>query len=395
MDQPSVQLSHRIQGVAGSAIRALFKHSARPDVISFAGGNPGSFALPDQQMASLAQQLLKDQGKVLLQYGQTEGYAPLLDLLPGYIADALGAQISRENLLITTGSMQGLDLLLKVLTNPGDVVLTESPVFLGALQAMHLFQTKVVPVPCDEDGMDMEALERLMKQYKPKLLYTIPTFQNPTGRTLSLGRRQHVAHLAARYGVVVAEDDPYHQLRYDGSPLPVIKTFDMKGWVVLLGSFSKIISPGLRVGFMAGPPALLERCGVCKQCSDVHTANLNQALVAAFLQQGLLAPHVHSLCQRYGSRRDAMLDALAGVGGISHYTRPQGGLFVFAELAPGLEAEPLFHHALQQGVAFVPGEHFYAEGGHTNTLRLNFSNADEDTISRGIGILAQCLNGLQ
>ncbi len=393
MDSRS-QLSRRMQGVTGSAIRALFKHSARPDVISFAGGNPGSFALPDEQMATLAQQLLQEQGKVLLQYGQTEGYPPLLDVLPAYISDALGVEVPKENLLITTGSMQGLDLLLKVLTNPGDVVLTESPVFLGALQAMHLFETKVVPVPCDEDGLDIEALERLMQRHKPKLLYTIPTFQNPTGRTLTLARRQHVAHLAARYGVVVAEDDPYHQLRYSGSPLPAIKAFDTEGWVVLLGSFSKIISPGLRVGFMAGPQELLERCGVCKQCSDVHTANLNQALVATFLQRDLLAPHLNNLCQRYGSRLDAMLDALSSVRGIDHYTRPQGGLFVFAQLAQGLEAEPLFHKALQQGVAFVPGEHFYAEGGHTNTLRLNFSNADEQTIRRGIGILGQCIDGI-
>lgn len=383
--------AQRMDGLSGSAIRELFAFSAKPGVISFAGGNPGAFALPDAQVAQIASSLLQDNGKAILQYGQTEGYPPLRQSLPGYIQDTFAAQVQEDHVLVTTGSMQGLDLLLKTLVNPGDAVLTESPAFLGALQAMSSYQANIVPVNSDDEGIDINHLEEMMRKWRPKLLYIIPTFQNPTGRTLSLNRREQVARLAARYEVVVAEDDPYRSLRYCGQHVPTLKSFDEEGWVVLLGSFSKVVSPGLRVGFMAGDAQLMRRCAVCKQCTDVHTANLNQAIVDAYLRDGLLPPHIDRICSQYATLMDTMLSQLKEMPKKRHYTQPEGGLFIFVELEDDVRATDLFRKAVERGVAFVPGEYFYPEGGHHNTLRLNFSNADRPAILRGMEILADSL----
>lgn len=381
----------RTEGLSGSAIREIFKHSAKPGMISFAGGNPAAFALPNEQIAGIAQDLLMQEGKVLLQYGQTEGYPPLKQALIPYLQEHFQLDVALEELLITCGSMQGLDLLLKALVNPGDVVLTESPAFLGALQAMKAFQARIVPVPSDEDGMNVDALEGLIQQHRPKLIYCIPTFQNPTGRSLSLARRQRLAQLAAQYEVPVAEDDPYRQLRYRGQPLPPVKAFDKAGWVVLMGSFSKIISPGLRVGFLAGASALIRKCTIFKQCSDVHTPNLNQAIVQQYLVQGLLPPHIDRICAGYSQLLDAMLSGLKEVPRLQAYTQPEGGLFIFAQAEPDVDAGKLMALCIERGMVFVPGEPFYPEGGHRNSLRLNFSNADQPAISRGIAILADSL----
>lgn len=383
--------AQRMAGLSGSAIRELFAFSAKPGVISFAGGNPGAFALPDAQVAHIASALLRDNGKAILQYGQTEGYPPLRQSLPGYIQDTFAAQVQEDHVLVTTGSMQGLDLLLKTLVNPGDAVLTESPAFLGALQAMSSYQANIVPVNSDDEGIDINHLEEMMRKWRPKLLYIIPTFQNPTGRTLSLNRREQVARLAACYKVVVAEDDPYRSLRYRGQHVATIKSFDEEGWVVLLGSFSKVVSPGLRVGFMAGDAQLMRRCAVCKQCTDVHTANLNQAIVDAYLRDGLLSPHIDRICSQYATLMDTMLSQLKEMPKKRHYTQPEGGLFIFVELEDDVRATDLFRKAVERGVAFVPGEYFYPEGGHHNTLRLNFSNADRPAILRGMEILADCI----
>ena len=383
--------AQRMAGLSGSAIRELFAFSAKPGVISFAGGNPGAFALPDAQVAHIASALLRDNGKAILQYGQTEGYPPLRQSLPGYIQDTFAAQVQEDHVLVTTGSMQGLDLLLKTLVNPGDAVLTESPAFLGALQAMSSYQANIVPVNSDDEGIDINHLEEMMRKWRPKLLYIIPTFQNPTGRTLSLNRREQVARLAARYEVVVAEDDPYRSLRYRGQHVATLKSFDEEGWVGLLGSFSKVVSPGLRVGFMAGDAQLMRRCAVCKQCTDVHTANLNQAIVDAYLRDGLLSPHIDRICSQYATLMDTMLSQLKEMPKKRHYTQPEGGLFIFVELEDDVRATDLFRKAVERGVAFVPGEYFYPEGGHHNTLRLNFSNADRPAILRGMEILADSL----
>ena len=223
------------------------------------------------------------------------------------------------------------------------------------------------------------------------MLYVIPTFQNPTGKTLSLERRRPIAELAAKYGVVVAEDDPYRDLRYAGKALPSIKSFDREGWVVFLGSFSKIISPGLRVGFMAGDPRILRKCTIGKQSSDVHTANLNQAIVDRFLRQNLLPAHIASICGSYREQLRAMLEELRAFPEGTRSTRPEGGLFVWVELPSGIDAKELLEQAVARHVAYVPGTHFYCDGGHENTLRLNFSNSTIPQIHEGMAVLRELI----
>lgn len=392
LDKKSFKYANRMKNLNGSAIRDIFKNANNPDLISFAGGNPGSFALPGNLIADISYDLLLHNGSILLQYGQTEGYLPLRETLIDYLLEIFHVKANLDQLLVTTGSMQGLDLLLKTLINPGDVVLTESPAFLGALQAMSAYEANMIPVKSDDEGIDIDHLEEMMRLHHPKLLYIIPTFQNPTGVSLTLERRKAVASLASKYQVVVAEDDPYRALRYKGLHLPPIKFFDKEGWVVLLGSFSKVISPGLRVGFMAGDADLIRRCCICKQSADVHTPLLNQAIVDAFLRKNLLNSHVQSILPLYAELMETMLEKIAKIRGISSFTKPEGGLFIFASLKEGLKAVSLFTTAIEHGLSFVPGEFFYVQGGHQNTLRLNFSSTDKSGIEKGMDILNNCIN---
>ncbi len=385
MDQSDVRFAHRFDNVSGSAIREIFKIIAQPGMISFAGGNPSLNALPDRLVSDLAVDVLAQNGKAILQYGATEGYAPFLESLHAYVADMLKCKIPA--VLPVTGSTQAMDLLCKAMIDPGDTILVENPSFLGNLQCMKLYQANLVPVESDGDGLLPDDLEAKIRQYHPKMLYTIPTFQNPTGKTLPEDRRKRIAELANEYHMVVAEDDPYRDLRYTGTPLPSIKSFDTDGWVVFLGSFSKIISPGLRVGFMAGDPSIIRKCTVGKQSTDVHTANLNQAVVDQFIRRGLLPGHIASICAEYGKKMKLMLDQLSAFPGGVSYTKPEGGLFIWAELPENISALDMLTKAIDKKVAFVPGTHFCVGGGHENTIRLNFSNSTEDQIITGMGIL--------
>ena len=389
MNLDSLTFAHRFDGVSGSAIREIFKMIAKPGMISFAGGNPALSALPDETVARIAREVLEQDGKRILQYGATEGYPPFLESLMAYVQAQLGCDIPA--VLPVTGSTQAMDLLCKALINPGDVILVENPSFLGNLQCMHLYEEQLVPVESDDHGLIPEKVEEAMRRHHPKMLYVIPTFQNPTGKTLALERRRPIAELAAKYGVVVAEDDPYRDLRYAGEALPSIKSFDREGWVVFLGSFSKIISPGLRVGFMAGDARILRKCTIGKQSSDVHTANLNQAIVDQFLRQNLLPAHIASICDSYREQLDAMLDELRAFPEGTRYTRPEGGLFVWVELPSGIDAKELLEQAVARHVAYVPGTHFYCDGGHENTLRLNFSNSTIPQIHEGMAILRELI----
>ena len=381
----ALRFAHRFDTISGSAIREIFKMIAKPGMISFAGGNPALSALPDEQVSALAQEVLKKDGKAILQYGATEGYAPFLESLKAYAEKQLGCPVPA--VLPVTGSTQAMDLLCKALIDPGDRILVEDPSFLGNMQCMRLYQAELVPVESDENGLMLDKLEEAMVKHKPKLLYTIPTFQNPTGKTLAADRRRPIAELAAKYGVVVAEDDPYRDLRYAGTPLPSIKSYDQAGWVVFLGSFSKIISPGLRVGYMAGDAGIIRKCTVGKQSTDVHTANLNQAIVDQYLRQNLLPEHIASICRSYKAQLDAMLGDLAGFPAGTRYTRPEGGLFIWVELPEGIDSKRLLEQAVERHVAYVPGTHFFSGGGHENTLRLNFSNSTVEQIHEGMAVL--------
>ena len=385
MNLEQLQYAHRFDNVSGSAIREINKLDANPGMISSPGGNPAQAALPDVVCAELAKEVLNDNGKAILQYGATEGYAPLLESLRTYVEDALGCPV--DGILPTTGSTQGMDLLCKALINPGDVILVENPTFLGNMQCMRLYEANLVPVESDDGGIIIEKLEEAIIKHKPKILYTIPTFQNPTGKTLAADRRQPIAELAAKYGVVVAEDDPYRDLRYSGTALPSIKSYDKEGWVMFLGSFSKIISPGLRVGYMAGDPRILRKCTVGKQSADVHTSNLTQAIVDQFLRRNLLPEHIKTICASYKEQMDAMMEELATFPAGTTYTKPEGGLFIWVELPEHLNALELMSKCVERGVAYVPGTHFFAEGGHDNTLRLNFSNSTVEQIHTGMAVI--------
>ena len=256
---------------------------------------------------------------------------------------------------------------------------------------MRIYNAKLIPMPMDEGGVIVEEVEKLVQQHKPKMMYIIPTFQNPTGRTLAPERRKPIAELAAKYGVVVAEDDPYRDLRYSGTPAPSIKSYDEEGWVVFLGSFSKIISPGLRVGYMAGDKRILRKCTVGKQSADVHTSNLTQAIVDQFLRRNLLPDHIKSICASYKEQMDAMMEELASFPAGTTYTKPEGGLFIWVELPEHLNALELMSKCVDRGVAYVPGTHFFAEGGHDNTLRLNFSNSTVEQIHIGMAVIREVI----
>lgn len=393
MDLSSVRFAKRFDQVTGSAIREIFKVIAQPGMISFAGGNPSLDALPDKCVSELAQYVLEKDGKALLQYGATEGYGPFLESLKCYVEKQL--QVSVPSVLPVTGSTQAMDLLAKALLDPGDNVLVENPSFLGNLQCLKLYQANLVPVDSDEYGLLTEDLEEKIRKYHPKMLYTIPTFQNPTGKTLPEERRRKIAELANQYGMIVAEDDPYRDLRYDGVPCHSIKYYDSNGWVVFLGSFSKIISPGLRVGYMAGDSGIIRKCTIGKQSTDVHTANLNQAIVDQYLRRNILAEHVNKICDGYRTKMQKMLQCLEEFPEGVYFTRPQGGLFIWSELPEGTDTVRLLSKAVERKVAYVPGTYFCADGGHMNTLRLNFSNSTLEQIEKGMSILNDLISDNQ
>ena len=382
-----VTFAERFNGINGSAIRAIFKVLNRPNMISFAGGNPSNEALPNEVCAELAREVLLADGKRILQYGATEGYPPFLESLLTYMQENYRFPVTKDNILPLSGSTQGIDLLCKALTNPGDTILVESPTFLGNMQTLRIYQQRLVPVESDDQGVILAKLEEAVKREHPKMLYIIPTFQNPTGRTLAADRREPIARMAEKYGFLVVEDDPYRDLRYAGASLPPIKEYDRSEHVLYMGSFSKIISPGMRVGFMAGNADIIAKCGIGKQGSDLHTANLTQAIVDQYLRKGLLKPHIAEILPAYRDKLNAMLDELATFPAGTRYTRPEGGLFIFVTMPEGFDAGEMFKTAVEKGVAYVPGTSFFPDGGHENTLRLNFSNSTLPQIHEGMAIL--------
>lgn len=382
-----LEFARRFDGVNGSAIRDIFKLLGQPGMISFAGGNPAWGALDNETISGVARDVLAGpDGRAILQYGATEGWKPLREQTAKFLREEVGLDVSENEILPTTGSTQAIDLLLKALVNPGDTVLVEGPSFLGSLQAMRIYGANLVEIPMDEQGMDMAALRRAIDEYCPKMLYTIPNFQNPTGVTLAVERRREIAALAAQHGFVVVEDDPYRALRYSGEHLPTIFSFDTEGLVVYLTSFSKLISPGLRVGAAAVKnPSLMRKLVVGKQSTDLHTPTLSQAIVAEYLARGLLPAHMAKILAMYREQLSLMQWELAALPLKVFPT--EGGLFVWCEAEETLNALELLQTAVQNRVAFVPGTHFYARGGHLNTLRLNFSNSTPEQIVQGVKAL--------
>ena len=287
----------QMKDITGSAIRDIFKLLGKPGMISFAGGNPSNSALEPGVVRTLACEAIDRYGTNALQYGGTEGLPGLRAGIADYLSSTAGVRCTADNILPVQGSSQDFDLLLKALIDPGDVILVESPTFLGAIQAMRIYRAQLIAMPMDEGGVIVDEVEKLVQKHHPKMMYIIPTFQNPTGRTLTLPRRKALAEMAAKYGFVIAEDDPYRDLRYEGEELPSISSFDEEGWVVYLSSFSKYIAPGLRVGAAAVPHAgLLRKMVIGKQSSDVHSPILTQAIVELYLEKGLLPDHLKRIC---------------------------------------------------------------------------------------------------
>ena len=384
----------QMKDITGSAIRDIFKLLGKPGMISFAGGNPSNSALEPDVVRGLACEAIDRYGTNALQYGGTEGLPGLRAGIADYLRSTAGVRCTADNILPVQGSSQAFDLLLKALIDPGDVILVESPTFLGAIQAMRIYRAQLIAMPMDEGGVIVDEVEKLVQKHHPKMMYIIPTFQNPTGRTLCLERRKALAEMAAKYGFVIAEDDPYRDLRYEGEALPSISSFDEEGWVVYLSSFSKYIAPGLRVGAAAVPHAgLLRKMVIGKQSSDVHSPILTQAIVELYLEKGLLPDHLKRICGEYRKQLTAMLEGFSFFPEGTKHTLPQGGLFVWAELPKGVDAMAALNRAIEQNVAFVPGTHFYPDGGHANTLRLNFSMQEVDDIRAGMERLGRAIKG--
>ena len=388
-----MHIAERMQGVNGSAIRELFKLLGDPEIISFGGGNPAKECFPKEDIEKITDELLRDKSDVLLQYGATEGYLPLRKAYIEKILPDLGLTAELENVLALTGSMQGLDLICKVVVNPGDVVLVEEPSFLGALQTFNIAQAKLVPVPLHTDGIHVDELEALVREYRPVMFYTIPTFQNPTSWVSGIEARKALARLAAEYDMIVIEDDPYASLRFSGEKLPTIKSFDTSGNVILMSSFSKTISPGMRVALCCGNAELIRKMTIAKQSADTHSPNLNQAIIAEYLHRDLLPAHIVEISKVYAHSASVMIEAMEEYfPDWVEYEKPIGGLFIWCTLPEGWDASELFKKAVARKVAFVPGVSFFTTPGKgNNTFRLNFSAEPEERIRRGIRTLGDLL----
>lgn len=386
----------RMDGLNENVIREIFKLTQMPDIISFAGGLPSPESFPVSELKEISSKVIEKQGAQILQYGTTEGYNPLREFIVSWVK-RYGIETGTDNVLIISGSSQGIDLMGKSFINPGDYVAVENPTFLSAIQTLKGYQANILPLDIDEQGMVTQGLEEKLQKYKPKLLYIIPHYQNPTGITLSLERRKEFMDIISRTDTIVIEDDPYVELRYysdlasKGERLPALKSMDEKDQVVYLGSFSKIVSPGLRVGYVVADKEILRRMIICKQANDLHTSNLSQAVVYEFATTGLIK-HIKSITSDYCKKRDYMIEMLDRyLRGKVSWTHPDGGLFIWIALPKGMDSQELLQSAVLKKVAFIPGFPFFAEGGGENTLRLNFSNATLENIELGIKRLAEII----
>ncbi|MES2153222.1 MAG: PLP-dependent aminotransferase family protein [Pseudomonadota bacterium] len=385
------RFSERASQLQSSFIREILKITQRPDIISFAGGLPSPATFPVEHMKTAFDKVLSENGKVALQYGPTDGYAPLRE----WIANSLstdGARIAPEQVLMTSGSQQALDLLGKVLIDEGSRVLVETPSYLGALQAFSVYRPEFKSVATDEHGLVPSSIAAVAEG--ARMLYALPNFQNPTGRSLSIERRLELVETCARLGLPLIEDDPYGALSYKGEPFPKMLAMNPDG-VIYMGSFSKVLTPGIRLGYVVAPLPLIRRLELAKQAADLHTAQLTQMVVYEVIKDGFLAQHIPGIRTLYANQCQAMLDAMAATfpAGVS-WTRPEGGMFIWVTLPKHIDAMKLLDQAIAAKVAFVPGAPFYANEPETNTLRLSFVTVPPERIREGIAILARLITDL-
>ncbi|MDQ8708170.1 PLP-dependent aminotransferase family protein [Streptomyces sp. LHD-70] len=390
---PLPRLAARATAVGGSPVRDILAVTARPEVINFAGGLPAPGLFDREGIAAAYRAVLDELPERALQYSTTEGEPALRTALAARTT-ARGLATDADELIVTTGSQQALSLLATALIEPGDTVLVENPCYLAALQVFAFAGARIVPVPCDASGIDPSALDALVAREQPKLLYTVPTFQNPTGRTLPAERRAAVAEVAARRGLWLIEDDPYGELRFEGERVPWIASYPgAEDRTVLLGSFSKVMAPGMRLGWLRAPAALRRACAVAKQAADLHTPTVNQLAAARYLADSDLDAHVARVAAVYGERRDAMLAGLAdALPAGSTWNRPEGGMFLWARLPDGYDATALLPEVVRHDVAYVPGAPFHATAPDPSTLRLCFVTQTPDEIAEGLRRLRRGLN---
>jgi DNA-binding transcriptional MocR family regulator len=395
-----MQFADRLNNVETSAIRELFKLLGKPGIISFAGGFPDPALFDVEGIRESAAAALGSAAGAVLQYGATEGYGPLRDALSEFMGKK-GVEVAAQGLIVTTGSQQALDLIGKTMISPGDKVIVEAPTFLATIQCFRLYGADLIGAPIDANGVDVDRLEQLIRQHRPKLVYLIPSFGNPSGATLSLQRRRRILEIARETGTLIVEDDPYGELYFERAPPPTLLSLSAsvegsREWLAYCGSLSKVLSPGLRVGWLVAPQALLAKATMCKQFSDAHTSNLTQAVAAHYLSLNRLDRTLVMVRTTYAARAQVMAEALQReMGAAVSFNQPLGGMFMWARLtgADGnsVDAAAFAQRAIDKLVAFVPGAPFFAHDPDLASFRLSFATADLEKIREGVARLRQAL----
>ena len=388
----AIQYAKRMDGIKASEIREILKLTERAEIISFAGGLPAPELFPVEDLKKVTMKVLDEDGRRALQYSTTEGFLPLREKIATRM-EKVGISTEAAHILITNGSQQGLDFTGKIFLNPEDVVICESPSYLGAINAFKSYECQFAEVSTDDQGMVMEELERILATTKnAKLIYVIPDFQNPTGKTWSIERRKRLLELAIQYNLPVVEDNPYGELRFEGEIPPSIKSFDQDGRVIFLGTFSKTFAPGIRLGWVCASEEILDKYILVKQGADLQSSTISQRELNAYLEMYELDDHVEKIKDVYRNRRNIMLQTMKETfPPEAKFTYPEGGLFTWVELPVHVNTRDLMIKAVERNVAFVPGGSFYPNGGHENSMRLNYSNMSEEKIVEGIKCLAEVI----
>lgn len=391
----SLRYAKRMDNIKASEIRELLKLTQKPEVISFAGGLPAPELFPVEELKKVSLQVLEEQGTAALQYGPTEGYEPLREQIVKRM-EKVGIEAKPEDILVTSGSQQGLDFSAKIFINPGDIVLCESPSYMGAINAFKAYEPEFIGVPTDENGMIMEDLEKILRDNeRVRFIYVIPDFQNPSGRTWSIERRKRLIELANEYNVAIIEDNPYGELRFEGEYYPAVKHYDTEGRVIFLGTFSKIFCPGLRLGWVCAEKEVLNKYILAKQGSDLQSSTISQMQVSKFLEEYDIEEHIETLKKVYKKRKDVMINAMKeDFPEEIKFTNPEGGLFTWVVLPEYMNARDLATKAIEKNVAFVPGGSFFPNGDNENTLRLNYSSMNEEKIAEGMKRLTEVIKDM-
>ena len=389
----AIKYARRMDNLKASEIRELLKLTEKPEIISFAGGLPAPELFPVEEMKAVSLKVLEEDGPAAMQYAATEGFAPLRKQIAERMNVKYSTKVTANDIAITSGSQQGLDFSGKIFLDEGDVVLCESPSYMGALNAFKAYGPKFIEVPTDENGMIMEELEKVLETTENiKMIYVIPDFQNPTGRTWPMERRTKFMELINKFEIPVLEDNPYGELRFEGEILPSLKSMDEKGLIIFLGSFSKIFCPGYRIGWVCAEPELLNKYITIKQGADLQASTISQREVSKFIDMYDLDAHVEKIKAVYKVRRDLMLNTMKETfPAEAKFTYPEGGLFTWVELPEGMDAKEIMVKCLEQNVAYVPGGSFFPNGGKENTFRLNYSNMPDEKIVDGIARLGKVL----